>query len=110
MNKHNHTQWEGLIGAIVEIRHNGSVVRTGMVDDAMTDGSAIWISADSSQPRRIYEKSEGFLVYVEPRQLTGKSTYRMTTGNLYQAHVPANQPTPQPRGPEPQSTPTRTEP
>lgn len=83
MNKHNHTQWQDLIGALVEIRQNGTVIRAGIVHDAMPDGSAIWINADSSQPRRIYEKSEEFLVYVEPRQLTGKSTYRMTTEHLY---------------------------
>lgn len=83
MNNHKHTHWEDLIGALVEIRQNGTVVRAGIVDDAMPDGSAIWINADSSHPRRFYEKSEGFLVYVEPRQLAGKSTYRMTTEHLY---------------------------
>lgn len=48
----------------------------------MPDGSAVWITSDGGHPRRIYEKSEGFLIYVEPRQLSGPSTYRMTTEQL----------------------------
>ena len=83
MNKHEHTHWEDLIGALVEIRHNGQIVRTGMVDEVMPDGSALWVTSDSSHPRRIYEKSEGFMVYVEPQMLTGKSTYRMIQEHLY---------------------------
>jgi hypothetical protein len=80
---HRHTQWEDLIGALVEVHQHGQVVRSGIVDEAMPDGSAIWITSDSSQPRRIYEKSEGFLIYVEPQPLTGASTYRMTAEHLH---------------------------
>ncbi|MFC9769867.1 MULTISPECIES: hypothetical protein [unclassified Pseudarthrobacter] len=72
MTKHKHTHWEDLIGAPVEVRHNGQIIRAGIVDEAMPDGSAIWVTSDSRQSRRIYEKAEGFLVYVEPQQLTGK--------------------------------------
>ena len=83
MNRYEHTGWEGLAGAVVEIRQDGQIVRTGIVDDAMPDGSAIWIAPDSTHPRRIYEKSEGFLVYVEPHLLSGQSTYRMTMEHLF---------------------------
>lgn len=74
MTKHKHTHWEDLIGALVEVRHNGQIVRTGIVDEAMPDGSAIWVTSDSKLSRRIYEKAEGFLVYVQPQLLTGKTT------------------------------------
>lgn len=83
MTNHKHTQWEELTGALVEVRQSGTIVRTGIVDAAMPDGSAIWITSDSNQPRRIYEKAEGFLVYVEPKQLSGPFTYRMTRYQLF---------------------------
>lgn len=83
MNTHKHSQWEVLVGAFVEVRHQGLVVRRGIVEEAMPDGSAIWITAEGNLPRRIYEKSEGFLIYVEPQLLEGTLTYRMTTSNLF---------------------------
>ena len=75
------------MGTFVEVRRNQQTVRTGMVEEAMPDGSATWIAADGARPRRIFEKSEGFLVYVEPQQLTEPSTYRMALDQLHVKHA-----------------------
>ncbi|MDI2037294.1 hypothetical protein [Paenarthrobacter nitroguajacolicus] len=83
MNTHKHSEWEVLVGAFVEVRHQGLVVRRGIVEEAMPNGSAIWITAEGTLPRKIYEKTEGFLIYVEPQMLEGTFAYRMTTSNLF---------------------------
>jgi hypothetical protein len=42
--------WRRLIGTTVQIRQNGKIIRTGTVDDAMADSTALWIAGDSSLP------------------------------------------------------------
>ena len=61
-----HSHWNLLINVPVEIRHNGRVVRTGIVDDAMPDSSALWIAADANEPRQMYTVAEGYQVWVVP--------------------------------------------
>ncbi|MDP9696123.1 UNVERIFIED_ORG: hypothetical protein J2X79_003702 [Arthrobacter globiformis] len=78
MTSYRHYEWTRLTGAPVEIRKHGEVIRTGTVDDAMPDSSMIWIASDEQSARALYEASEGFQVWVEPKQLEGTVTYRMT--------------------------------
>ena len=78
-----HMEWTLLINTLVEIRFNGQVLRTGFVDDAMPDSSALWIAADHRGPRQIFEACEGHEVWVAPRELSGELNYRMTTRNLF---------------------------
>lgn len=80
-----HDAWQNLVGARVEVRKNGAVVREGLVDDAMPDASALWIAADGSTSRELIEAAEGFEVWVEPRKLEGKLAYRMTSSALRRA-------------------------
>jgi hypothetical protein len=79
---HKHTEWTLLIHALVEIRRNGHVIRTGYVEDAMPDSSAIWIAADATSPRRMFEAAEGHQVWVTPQELSGPLSYRMTTSQI----------------------------
>ena len=58
--------WNLLINMWVEIRCYGRVIRTGFVDDAMPDSSALWIAADANDPRQMFEASEGLEVWVTP--------------------------------------------
>ena len=39
--------WRRLIGESVEIRQHGQIIRTGTVDDAMADSTALWIAGDA---------------------------------------------------------------
>ena len=82
-----HNAWQNLIGALVEVRKHGAVVREGLVDDAMPDSSALWIAADGFTNRVLIEAAEGYEVWVEPRKLEGKLAYRMTASAL-RAAVP----------------------
>ena len=51
----NYIHWTALIGAFVEIRHHGRVIRTGTVDDATEDSSVLWIAAEGVQPQTMYQ-------------------------------------------------------
>jgi hypothetical protein len=51
--------WSRLIGATVQIRWNGTLIRTGTVDDAMPASTALWIAGDAAQPRTMHEAARG---------------------------------------------------
>lgn len=75
--------WDRLIGARVEIRQCGRHVRTGIVDNAMPDSSALWLAPEGVHPRTMYEASLLYEAWVEPQVLTGSTCYRMTSSMLY---------------------------
>ncbi|PNH80195.1 hypothetical protein [Arthrobacter sp. AFG20] len=70
--------WRRLIGATVQIRQNGHVIRTGTVDDAMADSTALWIAGNATQPRTMYEAARGIEVWTEPNEAEDGLCYRMT--------------------------------
>jgi hypothetical protein len=78
-----HVQWNLLINTVVEIRLHGHTIRTGLVEDVMPDSSALWLAADSNNPRQIFEVSQGHQVWVTPQQLSGELSYRMTTQQIF---------------------------
>lgn len=82
MRAYRHTNWFQLIGAFVEIRHNNRTVRSGFVDDAMPDSSALWLAADGIHTRAIFEAAEGYAAWVQPQELRDKQCYRMTASAL----------------------------
>jgi len=77
-----HVQWNLLTDTMVEIRLNGQVIRSGMVEDVMPDSSALWLAADSENPRQIFEVCQGHQVWVTPQQLCGELRYRMTAQHM----------------------------
>jgi hypothetical protein len=83
MTLHRYLHWNRLIGAPVAIRQHGHTIRTGTVEDAMPDSSALWLASDGVQPRTMYEAALNYEAWVEPRQLTGTSCYRMTSSLLH---------------------------
>ena len=83
MTLHKYPNWNRLIGATVEIRQHGHTIRTGTVDDAMPDSSALWLAPEGVQPRGLYEAALEYEAWIEPRQLTGTSCFRMTSSMLY---------------------------
>jgi len=92
-----HFEWSLLTNALVEIRRDGSVIRTGFVEDAMPDSSALWISAAANDPRQMFEASEGYKVWVLPQELTGTLRYRMVTKEICKASPERNADQPVPR-------------
>jgi hypothetical protein len=71
--------WRQLIGTTVQIRHNGRIIRTGTIDDAMADSTALWIAGDPAQPRTMYEAAHGIEVWSEPEETEDGLCYRMTS-------------------------------
>lgn len=86
MTFYRHDLWHTLLGALVEVRKNGTVVREGLVEDVMPDSSALWIAADGLTGRVLIEAAEGHEVWVEPKQLKGTRAYRMTWSALHPGH------------------------
>jgi hypothetical protein len=82
MTAYRHNDWNLLINAFVEVRKNHEFFRSGVVDEVMPDSSALWLSADGGHTRVLIEAAEGYDVWVEPRILEGKLSYRMTTSSL----------------------------
>ncbi len=68
--------WRRLIGTTVQIRHNGRIIRTGTVDNAMADSTALWIAGDSTQSRAMYEAGRGIEVWSEPEETEDELCYR----------------------------------
>lgn len=75
-------KWNLLIGAPVEIWKDGILVRSGVVEEAMPDASALWIRADGPRGRQLYLAAEGYEVMIEPHLLDGDLRYRMTDSQL----------------------------
>jgi len=79
----NHVEWSLLINTFVEIRLHGQVIRTGFIEDAMPDSSALWVAADRHGPRQMFEACEGHQIWVTPQELSGNLSYRMTTKQIF---------------------------
>jgi hypothetical protein len=78
-----HGDWSLLINALVEIRQNGQVIRTGFVEDVMPDSSVLWLAADAVHPRQMFEAAQGHQVWVTPQELSGDLNYRMTASRIF---------------------------
>ncbi|MDR7159910.1 hypothetical protein J2X42_002626 [Arthrobacter sp. BE255] len=65
MGLHFQHDWWPAVGHDVEIRHNGRVVRTGHVDAVTADDEILWVQHDGARHRELFEKSEGFEVWME---------------------------------------------
>jgi hypothetical protein len=68
---------------MVEVRKDHKFFRTGFVDSAMPDSSALWLALDGPNDRILIAKAEGYEVWVEPRELDGSRTYRMALAALH---------------------------
>ncbi|TJY67192.1 hypothetical protein E4J89_15880 [Arthrobacter sp. CAU 1506] len=62
---HFQSAWHPLIGRQVAIRRQGNVVRYGTVDAVTRDDEVLWLRPEGPDPRQLYEKSEGFEVWVD---------------------------------------------
>ncbi|MEN8585283.1 hypothetical protein ABFP37_21560 [Burkholderia sp. RS01] len=67
--------WAQMVGGIVEVRLDASLVRVGRVGHATADSAMLWIEADAVEPRALFVKSEGYRVRphypAEPRLIIG---------------------------------------
>lgn len=61
---HRTDQWQSLVGEIVEVWHDGGFYRRGLVDDAMLDGSGLWLAPEAVNQREFIDASVGFEVWT----------------------------------------------
>jgi hypothetical protein len=83
MVKYRIKEWNLLIGAPVEIMRRGTLVRAGIVEDAMQDSSVLWVAADGVQGRELFSAGDNYEVWIEQRLLDGNMRYRMTDVQLH---------------------------
>ncbi|QQQ64405.1 hypothetical protein [Paenarthrobacter ureafaciens] len=57
--------WHPLVGQQVVIRLSGHVVRCGTVDAVTTDDEVLWLASEGAVPRQLFERSEGFEVWID---------------------------------------------
>lgn len=82
MHAYRHEDWSQLVGAFVEVRLNMRCLRSGYVDDAMPDSSALWLAADELASRTLFAKVEGYEVWVELNE-GGEMACRMISSVLH---------------------------
>jgi hypothetical protein len=62
---HHQREWLPLVGQEVAIRFDTKTVRTGIVDAVTADDHILWITAQGSDPRRMFQRTDGFSVWIE---------------------------------------------
>ena len=82
MKLYRYHDWSRLVGTPVEVRKDFEIVRTGVVDDAMADSSALWLAADAGGGRALFAAAEGYEVWIRPRELGGKLCFKMAAAQL----------------------------
>ncbi|WP_284976772.1 hypothetical protein [Arthrobacter sp. efr-133-TYG-104] len=61
--------WFRLPTATVEIRRNGTYVRTARVEEATPDSRMLWLSPEGVDSRILIDKLDGYEVWIDPHQL-----------------------------------------
>ncbi|MFJ4210819.1 hypothetical protein ACIPY2_20385 [Paenarthrobacter sp. NPDC089675] len=56
--------WAQLTGRVVEVWFKGDRVMTGVVEQAAADDSVLWIAADGADPRKLFDQSTGYQMWV----------------------------------------------
>ena len=60
--------WNRLIDTPVEVRKDFKLVRAGVVDDTISDSSALWLAARGVHGRALFAASEGYEILIHPRE------------------------------------------
>lgn len=60
--------WFRLPMATVEIRRNGTYVRTARVEEATPDSRMLWLSPEGVDSRILIDKLDGYEVWIDPEQ------------------------------------------
>lgn len=56
--------WQDRVGKVVEIRENRRLVRRGVVEEEMPDGSGLWLAADVTDRREYFHKDPGLELWA----------------------------------------------
>lgn len=58
-------EWHPLVGQQVVVRLHGNVVRYGIVDAVTEDDEVLWLNLEGPASRQLFERSEGFEVWID---------------------------------------------
>lgn len=61
-----------LVGLVVEILEDGSIIDRGRVDATTADGAIIWLAQEGAIPRRLWEMFPPRTIKVEPSSQRSK--------------------------------------
>lgn len=56
--------WRPLLGKVVQIRKNGKIVRSGVVDAITDDGLILWIAGEGACTRQMAHQHDGYEVWI----------------------------------------------
>lgn len=59
------TDWRLREGDVIELRCDGTVIRRGVVDAVMFDGSGLWLAAAGADHRKYLERDDSLEIWVE---------------------------------------------
>lgn len=54
--------WSQLVGDCVEVWLSGEYVCTGIVEEATVDDSILWVAAEGTRTRQLFDKHSGYEV------------------------------------------------
>lgn len=63
--------WNPVIGEWVQIRRRGEITCSGVVDAVTHDGAILWILGDGIFPRRMFERADGYEVWIGSQEERG---------------------------------------
>lgn len=64
---HFQREWLPVVGQQVAILFNGHLVRFGTVDAVTQDDAVLWLSSEGAHTRQLFERVEGFEVWIDYR-------------------------------------------
>jgi hypothetical protein len=64
MKHHMQYDWLPVVGETVQIRNNGRIVRTGLVDAVTNDGGILWLAAEGVHQRQLIARADGNEVWM----------------------------------------------
>jgi hypothetical protein len=56
--------WAMLTGRTVEVWRMGEYILTGIVEQAAQDDSVLWIAAEGSRTRKLFDKLDGYQIWA----------------------------------------------
>lgn len=74
---HLQQEWQPLVGQQVAVLRHGNVVRYGTVEAVTENDGVLWLNSEAAAPRQLFERSEGFEVWIDYRwETSGQANCR----------------------------------
>lgn len=62
---HFQRDWYQVVGEHVQVRLGNREVRSGVVEAVTADDGILWIAASGGESRALYERAQGYSVWIE---------------------------------------------